>query len=200
MNESSQRSQSTWGLVAGASLISTGLAAYEIVPASVTPLIRDSLNIGPTTAGLLVGIMFGTAVITSLPAGAVLDRTNTRNAMAVAVIILFLAGIWGWMAGRSGDYRAVIASSCCWRRCVRRRLECGHRHREPIGRRISAGDCCWRVHCQWPSRIRTRSGNGSTRRSVVWLASDLPRVQWDCSRRISPVLADEPRSRTQQWR
>jgi len=54
--------------------------------------------------------MFGTAVITSLPAGAVLDRTNTRNAMAVAVIILFLAGIWGWMAGRSGDYRAVIAS------------------------------------------------------------------------------------------
>jgi len=110
INESSQRSQSTWGLVAGASLISTGLAAYEIVPASVTPLIRDSLNIGPTTAGLLVGIMFGTAVITSLPAGAVLDRTNTRNAMAVAVIILFLAGIWGWMAGRSGDYRAVIAS------------------------------------------------------------------------------------------
>jgi len=111
--------------------------------------------------------MFGTAVITSLPAGAVLDRTNTRNAMAVAVIILFLAGIWGWMAGRSGDYRAVIASRAVARRCVRRRLECGHRHREPIGRRISAGDCCWRVHCQWPSRIRTRSRNGSTRRSVV---------------------------------
>jgi len=39
--------------------------------------------------------MFGTAVITSLPTGAVLDRTNTRNAMAFAVIILFLAGVWG---------------------------------------------------------------------------------------------------------
>ncbi|WP_049972648.1 MFS transporter [Haladaptatus cibarius] len=108
--ESEQSSQSTWGLVAGASLISTGLAAYEIVPASVTPLIRDSLNIGPTIAGFLVGIMFGTAVIASLPVGAILDRTNTRKAMAFAVIILFIAGVWGWMAGRSGDYRAVIAS------------------------------------------------------------------------------------------
>ena len=110
IDESPQRSQSTWGLVAGASLISTGLAAYEIVPASVTPLIRDSLQIGPTVAGFLVGVMFGTAVITSLPAGAVLDRTNTRTAIAAAVGTLFLAGLWGWLAGRRGEYRGVVAS------------------------------------------------------------------------------------------
>lgn len=53
----------TWWLVAGASLISMGLAAYEIVPASVTPLIQDSLQVGPTAAGLLVGVMFGTVVV-----------------------------------------------------------------------------------------------------------------------------------------
>lgn len=100
----------TWGLVSGASLISAGLAAYEIVPASVTPLLRESLTIGSTAAGLLVGIMFGTAVITSIPAGAVLDRTNSRNAIAVAVLTLFVVGIWGWMAGQSGNYRSVIAS------------------------------------------------------------------------------------------
>nr|WP_244510096.1 MFS transporter [Halogranum gelatinilyticum] len=100
----------TWGLVGGVSLISTGLAAYEIVPASVTPIIRDSLQIGPTASGFLVGIMFGTAVVASLPAGAVLDRTNTRTAMALAVLTLLVAGVWGWTAGRSGDYRAVIAS------------------------------------------------------------------------------------------
>jgi len=105
-----ETSQSTWGLVIGATLISTGLAAYEIVPASVTPLIRDSLNIGPTVAGLLVGIMFGAAVVASLPAGAVLDRTNSRNAMALAVLTLFVAGWWGWIAAQSGDYRSVIAS------------------------------------------------------------------------------------------
>lgn len=109
-SEPQQKHQSTWGIVAGASLISTGLAAYEIVPASVTPLIRDSLQISPTIAGFLVGIMFGTAVIASLPAGAVLDRTDSRNVMALAVLTLLVAGTWGWIAGWRGDYRSVIAS------------------------------------------------------------------------------------------
>ncbi|MBX0297121.1 MFS transporter [Halomicroarcula sp. F27] len=105
-----QRTQSMWGLVTGASLISTGLAAYEIVPASVTPLIRDSLQIGPTIAGFLVGVMFGTAVIASLPAGAALDRVDSRTAMALAVLTLLIVGTWGWIAGHDGNYRAVIAS------------------------------------------------------------------------------------------
>ncbi|MFD1686209.1 MFS transporter [Halobellus litoreus] len=108
--ESSGRDWEVVSLVAGASLISTGLAAYEIVPASVTPLIRDSLGVGSTAAGLLVGIMFGTAVVASLPAGAILDRTDTRRVMALAVLALFVAGIWGWIAGRNGDYWSVIAS------------------------------------------------------------------------------------------
>jgi len=88
-NELPRNCQSTWGLVAGASLISTGLAAYEIVPASVTPLIRDSLAVSPTIAGFLVGVMFGTAVIASLPVGAVLDRTDSRTAIALDVLTLF---------------------------------------------------------------------------------------------------------------
>ena len=106
----SETDDSTWRLVAGASLISTGLAAYEIVPASVTPVIRDSLDIGPTIAGLFVGVMFGTAVVASLPVGAALDRTDSRTAIAVAVLLLLLAGSWGWIAGRRGDYRSVIVS------------------------------------------------------------------------------------------
>jgi predicted MFS family arabinose efflux permease len=108
--ETSGRDWRTVGLVAGATLISTGLAAYEIVPASVTPLIRDSLGVGSSAAGLLVGVMFGTAVVTSLPAGAVLDRTDTRRMMTLAVLALFVAGVWGWIAGRSGSYWSVIAS------------------------------------------------------------------------------------------
>jgi len=106
----SGRDWTTYGLVAGASLTSVGLAAYEIVPASVTPLIRESLNIGPAVAGLLVSVMFGTAVIASLPAGALLDRTDSRRVMVVAVFVLFAAGIWGWIGGRGGSYRSVIAS------------------------------------------------------------------------------------------
>ena len=100
----------TWGLVAGASLISIGLAAYEIVPASVTPIVQDSLGIDSSSAGLIVGVMFGAAVVTSLPIGAVLDRTNSRRAVAVAVLALVVAGIWGWSAGRSGAYYSLLAS------------------------------------------------------------------------------------------
>lgn len=100
----------TWGLVVGASLISTGLAAYEIAPASVTPVIRESMGIGSTTAGLIVGVMFGSAVVASLPAGAVLDRTNSRTAMAMAVLALLIAGGWGWSAGHRGVYWSLIAS------------------------------------------------------------------------------------------
>ena len=104
------RDWSTYGLVAGASLISVGLAAYEIVPASVTPLLRESLGIGSTRAGLVVGVMFGTAVVVSLPLGAVLDRTDSRRVMAVAVLGLVVAGLWGWVAGRAGAYWPLIAS------------------------------------------------------------------------------------------
>lgn len=99
-----------WGLVFAVSLISVGLAAYEIGPASVTPVIRESLGIGPSTAGFIVGVMFGVAVVASIPVGAVLDRTNSRTALTVAVLTLVLAGAWGWLAGRAGDYRSVIAS------------------------------------------------------------------------------------------
>lgn len=99
-----------WGLLAGASLISTGLAAYEIVPASVIPVIRESLQSSPTATGLIVSIMFGTAVIASLPVGAILDRANTRSVMGIAVLTLFVAGIWGWIGGKNGDYWSVIGS------------------------------------------------------------------------------------------
>ena len=48
-----------WTLLAGASLVSVSLAAYEIVPASVTPLIRSSMGVDRSGAGLVVGAMFG---------------------------------------------------------------------------------------------------------------------------------------------
>ncbi len=102
--------RSPWPLVAGASLVSVGLGAYEISPASVTPLITADLGVDQATAGLIVGIMFGTAVVASLPAGAVLDRTNSRTAVALAVAGLVVAGTWGWAAARAGALRWLLAS------------------------------------------------------------------------------------------
>jgi predicted MFS family arabinose efflux permease len=97
-------------LVVGASLISVSLAAYEIGPASVTPLIRESMGIDAGRAGLIVGTMFGAAVVASLPVGVVLDRTDSRVAVAVAVLALVVVGAWGWVAADRGAYGSLIAS------------------------------------------------------------------------------------------
>ena len=99
-----------WTLLAGAVVVSTALGAYEIVPASVTPLLRSSLGVGDAEAGLVVGVMFGTAVVASLPVGVVLDRTNSRHAVAAAIGLLLVAGVWGWQAARAGDYRSLLGS------------------------------------------------------------------------------------------
>jgi predicted MFS family arabinose efflux permease len=97
-------------LVAGTSLISASLAAYEIAPASVTPIVRETLGIGASAAGLLVTVMFGAAVLTSLPVGAVLDRTDSRAAIALAVGVLLAVGVWGWVAASRGSFIGVLAS------------------------------------------------------------------------------------------
>jgi len=106
----SSRVPARWGLLAGASFAGVSLGAYELAPASVTPLIRDSLGIGSSAAGLVVGVMFGTAVVASLPAGVVLDRTDSRWALAAAVVGLVVAGGWGWLAATGGAYWSLLAS------------------------------------------------------------------------------------------
>ena len=110
MTDSPRSRASVAALVAGGSLISAGLGAYEIVPASVTPLVRETLGVTASAAGLIVSVMFGTAVVASLPVGVVLDRVDSRRAVAVAVAGVLLAGVWGWLAGRASAYRSLVAS------------------------------------------------------------------------------------------
>lgn len=97
-------------MLAGTSLIVLGMAAFEISPASVTPLIRDSLGIGAAAAGLVVSVMFGSAVLGSLPAGMVLDRADTRLTMAGAVAVVFVTGVWSWWAGANGDFVSLLVA------------------------------------------------------------------------------------------
>lgn len=99
-----------WGLVAGASLTTVSLGAYELVPASITTVIRSSMGVGPSAAGLVVGVMFGTAMVASVPVGVVLDRTDSRRAVAVAVGLLLVAGAWGWQAASTGAFWSLLAS------------------------------------------------------------------------------------------
>ncbi|WP_276302242.1 MFS transporter [Halorussus lipolyticus] len=111
--ESSQSDQSrrqTVGLVAGVFVLSTAAGAYEIAPASVLPLVRDSLGVSGTAASWLVSVMYLTAVIASVPVGMVLDRVRVRRAVAVAAGALLVAGAWGWFAATAGAYWWLFAS------------------------------------------------------------------------------------------
>lgn len=100
----------TWAMVAGLFLLVTSAAAYEIVPASVTPLLMDRFAIGPTAAGWLVSVMLGTAVLASVPVGIGLDRVDLRRAIGLATLVLVVAGIWGWRAATAGQYRSLVLS------------------------------------------------------------------------------------------
>ncbi|WP_137286326.1 MFS transporter [Halorussus salinisoli] len=100
----------TIGLVAGLFALSAAAGAYEIAPASVLPLVRESLGVGPTAAGWLVSVMYLTAVVASVPVGVVLDRVRVRRAVAVAAVALLVAGAWGWFAAVAGAYWWLFAS------------------------------------------------------------------------------------------
>jgi nitrate/nitrite transporter NarK len=100
----------TIALVAGMFVLSAAAGAYEIAPASVVPLVRDGLGIGPTAAGWLVSVMYLTAVVLSVPVGVALDRFDVRNGVTVAAVALLVAGVWGWLAARDGAYWSLFAS------------------------------------------------------------------------------------------
>lgn len=100
----------TSGLVAGLFILSTAAGAYEIAPASVIPLVRASLGIGPTAASWLVSVMYGVSVLASIPLGMLLDRVSVRRAVATAGVGLLVAGAWGWIAANDGDYWSLVAS------------------------------------------------------------------------------------------
>lgn len=99
-----------WVVVAGLWLLSASAAAYEIVPASVTPVIMDGLGIGPAAVGWIVGVMFGTAVVFSVPVGVALDRIDPRRALTLAAVALVVAGVGGWQAALDGAYWTLLAT------------------------------------------------------------------------------------------
>ena len=100
----------TVGLLVGFFLLSTAAAAYEIAPASVLPVIQDSLGLGAGAAGWLVSVMYATAVVTSIPVGIALDRFSVRKAMVFGTLALVGAGVWGWYAATAGAFLWLLVS------------------------------------------------------------------------------------------
>jgi predicted MFS family arabinose efflux permease len=100
----------TAGVVAGLVVLSAAAAAFEIVPAGVTPLVRSSLGIGAAAAGLLVSVMYATAVVTSVPVGVALDRIDVTRGVVGAAAALLLAGGWAYAAAVAGAYWWLVAA------------------------------------------------------------------------------------------
>lgn len=100
----------TLGLLVGFFLLSAAAAAYEIGPASVLPVVQNSLDIGASAAGLLVSVMYATAVVTSVPVGIALDRFSVRRAVVFGGVALLVAGVWGWYAATVEAYLWLLAS------------------------------------------------------------------------------------------
>ncbi|XRG94116.1 MFS transporter [Haladaptatus sp. SPP-AMP-3] len=105
---SSQRE--TLGLLIGFFLLSTAAAAYEITPASVLPVIQESLKLKASTAGWLVSIMYATAVVTSVPADIAIDRFSVRRMIIFGTVALVVAGVWGWYAATVGAFLWLLIS------------------------------------------------------------------------------------------
>jgi len=100
-----------WVAIAGLFLLSASAAAYEIVPASVSPTVMADLGVTPTEAGWLVSVMYLVAVLTSVPVGAIMDRTGLLRAVTAAAGALLVAGVAGWAAAADGAYELLLASS-----------------------------------------------------------------------------------------
>lgn len=111
-----------WILVAGIGLLLTAANAYYIVPAGVLPLLRESLELTPAAAGLLVSVMFGAQVIVGVPIGVVLDRVDNRRAILGATLVLCVAYVWSYRAALDGAFGQVLAAralgaggtAACW--------------------------------------------------------------------------------------
>lgn len=99
-----------WLVVPGLFLLSAAGAAFEIAPASISPLVIDGLGIGPTAVGWLMSVMYATAVLASIPAGVGLDRTDARFAVGAAALALLVAGGWSYAAASAGSYASLVAA------------------------------------------------------------------------------------------
>lgn len=91
-------------------LLTVAMVGYEIVPASVLPLLRADLGIGPAAASWVVSVLFLGMAVGSIPAGLVLDLVDNRRITLVATAGVVVATGWGWWAGETGAYYALLAS------------------------------------------------------------------------------------------
>lgn len=91
-------------------LAMASVAAYELVPASVLPLVTRDLGVGEATASWLVGGLFLGMAVSAIPAGIVLDRTDNRHAFVGCAAGVLVLAATSWHAASSGALGWLVAA------------------------------------------------------------------------------------------
>jgi nitrate/nitrite transporter NarK len=97
-----------WGSVLGVWLLAAFANASLIGPASIFPVIMEDLAVGPTAAGWIVSTMLGAQVLTSVPVGMALDRSDNRRLVLFGTTAFVIASVGTWQMGVAGSYWGLL--------------------------------------------------------------------------------------------
>jgi predicted MFS family arabinose efflux permease len=108
MRQPSIRESRPYVLLAGCFVVSVGINAYFIAPASVVPILTEIYGVDKTTAGLAVSVPILGSVLLQLPGGFLMDKYDNRRLLfwaTVAFVLVTVGGLFGdgyvvWLATR----------------------------------------------------------------------------------------------------
>jgi len=96
-----------WTILLGCALVSVGVNAYFLAPASIVPLVVSDYGVSPVAAGAAISVAILGSVLVQLPSGFLLDRFDNRRLLGPGVAAFGLAvavGVW------TPAYPAVLAT------------------------------------------------------------------------------------------
>lgn len=97
-----------WGVLAGTWLMALFAAGSQIMPASILPVIMESLTIGPSAAGWLVSATLLAPAILSIPIGLGLDRINNFAVVVLGTGLLLIGNLGAWWTAMAGQYELLV--------------------------------------------------------------------------------------------
>ncbi|WP_411968891.1 MFS transporter [Haloferax sp. YSSS75] len=86
------------------------VAALQVAPASILPLIGEALGVGPAAASWVTSAVFLSMFLAAIPVGIYIDRVDIRRVFLVSGLVVAIATLWTWWAGVTGDYLAILYS------------------------------------------------------------------------------------------
>lgn len=96
-----------WAILLGCSLVSIGVNAYFLAPASVVPLVVSAYDVSRVGAGSAISAAILGSVLIQLPGGFLLDRFDNRRLMVPGVVAFAAAVLVGTLAP---GYPTVLAT------------------------------------------------------------------------------------------